>query len=137
MNTTTRSGVLLVTTLLLCLDAQAALLSRLGGAAVYDTDLDITWIADANLAASNSFGLDYDVELGTFDMGTIIVGGNEATLSGTSIIHADGTMNWGGALEWVSAMNAANYLGVSDWRLPNISSECYGHLCSDSEMGHL
>jgi len=28
--------------------AQASLISRLGGTAVYDTDLDITWLADAN-----------------------------------------------------------------------------------------
>jgi len=29
-------------------------------------------------------------------------------------------MNWSNALAWVQAKNAANYLGYSDWRLPNI-----------------
>lgn len=33
--------------------AEAALLSRLDGTAYYDTVLDITWLADANLIASN------------------------------------------------------------------------------------
>lgn len=28
-------------------------------------------------------------------------------------------MNWGAALAWVKAKNAAKYLGYSDWRLPN------------------
>lgn len=37
--------------------AQATLLSRLSGAAYYDTVLDITWLADANLADSNAFGV--------------------------------------------------------------------------------
>ncbi len=32
--------------------AQAALVSRLGGLAVYDTDYDMTWLANANLAAT-------------------------------------------------------------------------------------
>ncbi len=29
-------------------------------------------------------------------------------------------MTWGAALHWIDAMNAANYLGYSDWRLPTI-----------------
>lgn len=35
--------------------ANAALESRLDGKAVYDTDLNITWLADANAAANSSF----------------------------------------------------------------------------------
>lgn len=35
--------------------AQAALLSRAGGQAVYDTDLDLTWVADANLAQTSGY----------------------------------------------------------------------------------
>ena len=38
--------------------ANAALVTRLSGQAVYDTDLNVTWIADANLAESNTFGVD-------------------------------------------------------------------------------
>lgn len=32
----------------------------------------------------------------------------------------DGTMNWEDALNWVADMNKQNFLGHSDWRLPNI-----------------
>lgn len=60
--------------------------------AYYDTTLDITWLADANLAASN-----------TFDVSGILPGG---------------LMGWTTAQSWIAAMNAANYLGYSDWSLP-------------------
>ena len=75
--------------------ANAALLSRLDGQAVYDTELDITWLTDANLAASNNFGV--------------------------SGIAAAGTMNWDTANQWIAAMNVDNgtgYLGFNDWRMP-------------------
>jgi hypothetical protein len=32
-----------------------------------------------------------------------------------------GTLNWQGALDYVSCLNANNYLGYTDWRLPNIN----------------
>jgi hypothetical protein len=72
--------------------ASAALVSRLGGQAYFDTDLDITWLADANLAASNTFGV--------------------------SGISSAGTMNWYVAENWIAAVNTNNYLGYNDWRLP-------------------
>ncbi len=82
--------------------AEAALIGRLpatpGGThyrAYYDDVLKITWLGDANLAASNRFG----------------VGG----------IGSNGAMNWDTAKLWVAAMNVANYLGFSDWRLPTLS----------------
>jgi hypothetical protein len=80
--------------------ASAALLGRdLDGApgydAYYDTTLGITWLADANLAKSNNFG----------------VSGIEA---------GSGLMNWSTAQSWILAMNGANYLGVSAWRLPSM-----------------
>lgn len=115
-----------VFTLGLITSAEAALVSRLGGAAVYDTDFNITWLADANLAASNTFGV--------------------------SGIAAGGIMSWGTAQSWIGAMSTANYLGYSDWRLPTTlqpDATCanqtgditgvisYGLSCSGSEMGHL
>jgi hypothetical protein len=83
---------------------------RLDGQAVYDSARNITWLANANLAASN-----------TFDVAGI---------------NPDGLMNWATAQNWIAAMNAANYLGYSDWRLP-VSDTCEGFNCTDSEMGHL
>jgi hypothetical protein len=79
--------------------ANAALLGRdLNGSAgsfeaYYDTVLDITWLADANLSQSNQFGV-------------------------TGINLSNGRMEWDTANNWITAMNAANYLGISNWRLP-------------------
>lgn len=81
----------------------AALELRLSGKAVYDTNQNITWIADANLAASNTFGLEVGVDLGSL---------SGINTSGGSYIYSDGRMNWGGAMTWISAMNANNYLVI-------------------------
>ena len=81
------------------------------GLAVYDTDRNITWVADANLC----------VALGNCRNGT-----------------ADGGMRWIDALEWAYELD---YLGYQDWRLPTAldaggGAPCEGY-CSGSEMGHL
>jgi len=101
--------------------ANAALISALGGQVVYDTDRNITW-ANANLATTNTFGV--------------------------SGIGSGGFMSWNTAKSWIGAMNTANYLGYSDWRLPATlqpDATCagksgiasYGYNCTGSEMGHL
>lgn len=121
--------------------ADAALVSRLNGQAVYDTDLNITWQQNANLAATETFGLARNVDLGT-------IPGVESY--GGSYIYDNGGMTWGGALKWIDAMNATNYLGYNDWRLPitlqpdasctfqsGDGIESYGPNCSGSELGHL
>lgn len=81
----------------------AALQPGSDGLTVYDTVNNITWLADANTPATNHFGL--------------------AVCNGTSpgirtCVNASGSMNYGAAVAWVAAMNAANYLGHSDWQLP-------------------
>lgn len=76
------------------LPANAALVDR-GNGLLYDTMLNVTWLQNANLAATNTFGV--------------------------TGINANGTMSWATAQEWVSAMNTANYLGFNNWRLPNIN----------------
>ena len=102
--------------------SQAALLSQLSGQAYFDTVLNITWLADANLAATNTFGV--------------------------SGIGSGGLMSWDTAQSWIAAMNTATYLGFTDWRLPTSTqpdSNCSGHLgnldygtgCIASEMPHL
>ena len=48
-------GILL---LLAVVSADAALLSRMGGAAYYDDVLDITWLADANYAQTSGYDVD-------------------------------------------------------------------------------
>lgn len=99
----------------------AALESRLDGLAVYDTDLNITWLANANLAANNTFGM--------------------------SGIDQTGLMSWDTAQTWIGAMNTANYLGYNNWMLPTTlqpdascgfqSGGSNGPGCTGSQMGHL
>ena len=85
--------------------AQAALESRLGGQAYYDTTLKITWLTDANLALTNQFGLNHSTL--EFDDTANTVG-------------STGRMTWGNAQAWIGGMNTANYLGSSNWRLPTM-----------------
>jgi len=68
--------------------ANAALVSRLGGLAYYDTNLGITWLANANAAVGSA----YD----TFRPGS-------------------GLMNWASANAWLASLTVD---GVSGWQLP-------------------
>jgi hypothetical protein len=83
--------------------AQATLIDR-GGGLIYDDVLNITWLQNANLAATNTFGV--------------------------SGINSYGGMTWDTAEAWIAAMNTADYLGYSDWRLPTMidtgTSGCNG-----------
>jgi len=106
--------------------AWATLIDR-GGGLIYDDVQDITWLQDANLAATNAFGV--------------------------SGINPDGTMSWNTAQAWIAAMNAAAYLGFSDWRLPTTPDAggpfvfgwdgvqpygyTYGYNMTTSEMGYM
>lgn len=71
--------------------SQAALHDR-GSGLIYDDILDVTWLQDANLAATETFGV--------------------------SGINANGTMDWNTAQLWINAMNDSEYLGYDNWRLP-------------------
>lgn len=53
-------GITLTTILLLTIssNASSALLSRLGGLAYYDTDANLTWLADADYAKSSGYDAD-------------------------------------------------------------------------------
>jgi hypothetical protein len=102
--------------------AEAALTPRHNGQTVYDTVNHVTWLANANLAATQSFGV--------------------------SGINRDGSMSWDTAQAWIAAMNAANYLGSNRWSLPTTqlpdpscsqkpASAAFGFNCTGSEMGDL
>ncbi len=77
--------------------ANAELFDR-GNGLIYDDVLNVTWLQDVNLAASNDFGIP------------------EANLSPTS----PGEMSRETANQFIDAMNAANYKGFSNWRLPKL-----------------
>lgn len=102
--------------------AYDTMIVRDNGQVVYDATANLSWISNANLAATNTFGV--------------------------SGINSGGAMSWYTALQWITAVNAANYLGFSDWRLPitlqpdvTCSSQSggvsSGYNCTGSEMGNL
>lgn len=88
----------------------AALISRLGGLAYYDTDLNITWLADANAGAGSAFDNGFST--------------------------TDGAMTWDNANAWAASLNVG---GVTGWRLPTADPACGVNSlnCINSEMGHL
>ena len=116
-----------VCTLLLTFIAQpvnAEFFSRYGGKVIYESDRNISWLANGNLAESNTFGV--------------------------TGVDADGQMVWANnePQNWLNAMNGASYLGKNNWRFPTTvhpDSTCSniqpkysaGVDCTGSEMGHL
>jgi hypothetical protein len=77
-----------------------------GAETVHDAALKVTWLTNANLAATKSFGVPN--------------------------IGADGSMDYATALAWVGAMNAHNYLGHNNWTLPTTPSVDKG--CSSKNL---
>jgi len=110
--------------------ALGSLIDR-GNGLIYDQDLNITWLQDANLVATNPFGL--------------MQSATEFPTPGQ--IGSTALMNWFTANTWIAGMNAANYKGFNDWRLPTTAqpdASCSGQTiqplgtgCIGSEMGHL
>ncbi len=109
------SGISLTSTV------SAELFSRAGGTMIYDSDRDITWLADANYSKT------------TYD--------NTCGKSGS----IDGKMYWHAAKIFVDNMDFAGY---DDWRLPGLTESdpscdnqgvagSFGYDCSGSEMGHM
>lgn len=105
------------------------------GNAVYDDVADLTWIKDANLATSNTFGLSYNIDLGDHP-------DDPDGASYTEQILINGRMTWGAALHWIDAMNDANYLGFDDWRLSEtnpINGSSYNYnwsVAGDTDNGY-
>ena len=112
MNSKVFKPGLIAAGILLCSAGQAnatdTLISELNGQVVYDQTTNLSWIANANLAGINTFGVSGFINL----------------------------MTWDTAHNWIAAMDAAHYLGYSDWRLPT-SDTCTGYNCTGSEMGNL
>jgi uncharacterized protein (TIGR03437 family) len=114
------------------LQAGATLVLSPDGITVYDTVNNISWLADANLAASNRFGLPV------------------CNASSTQVcVNPSGSMSYQAAAAWVQAMNAANYLGHTNWQLPTTpladsgcgfigpQNDSFGYNCSASALGSL
>ncbi len=85
-----------------------------GGQTVYDPIANVTWLADANLPASNTFGMS-----------------RCTTPSPQKCVSQDGALNFNSAAQFIADMNAAAYLGQSKWQMPPTDGNCAaGYLCS-------
>jgi len=82
--------------------ASGALQLSPDGTTVYDQANGINWLANMNLAASNRFGV------------PLCDGSGKQP----TCVNSSGLMNYPSASAWVQGMNAANYLGHSNWQLP-------------------
>jgi len=80
------------------------------GKSVYDPILNVTWPTDANLAASNTFGIARCAGVGT-----------SGAVPPPPCISTSGTMNWTTANLFVLAMSTGGYLGGANWQLPPIA----------------
>jgi hypothetical protein len=106
--------LIMVTVIGVCPKSEAALIDR-GGGLIYDTDLNVTWLQDANYAFSSGYGyskwlggmLDTFAELPNF-------------ISNLSYYDSVRNVTW------------------DDWRLPSSGKvACDGYNCTTSELGHL
>jgi hypothetical protein len=103
-----------------------------GEMTVYDSSTKVHWLADANLAATEQFGLPLCGDSNT-----------------VPCVNANGSMSYQAALAWVAAMNAAHYLGHANWQLPTTpinDPSCtskgthganFGYECVNSALGSL
>ena len=71
--------------------------------AFYFEPLDITWLADANLGLTETFGLERTT-IGFYDY--------------RLLVDVDGSMLRGSLDSYFEYMNQSRYLGYSNWRLP-------------------
>jgi hypothetical protein len=88
-----------------------------GGLSVYDPVTNVTWAANANLGATNTFGLPPCTKQGTPSL----------------CVNQDGAMNWNSASQFVLNMNTylgTGYLGQTNWVLPPVNLACdVAYLC--------
>jgi hypothetical protein len=102
-----------------------------GWTSVYDPETKITWLADANLAERETFGLPRCT----------------TAPDTTPCVARDGSMNYESAMAWVNAMNAyvdpitnvVGYLGQTNWQLPTLEASCPTYGCGGNRnpMGNL
>jgi len=98
--------------------ANAALVSRLGGQAVYDTDLNVTWLADANYARTSGYDAD-------------------GLMTWSQAMTWASNLSYGGYTDWrlpTTAQPDPTCSNQFNWTGGVVSS---GYNCTGSEMGHL
>ena len=111
-----KTGAAALLALALAPPAQATLVDR-GGGMVYDTLLDVTWLKNANYAATELSDARRDALIAA----VVSVEGHTLAAadfqkSGTAYT---GKMSWWGAMAWAQDLT---FGGFSDWRLATINS---------------
>jgi hypothetical protein len=87
-----------------------------GGQTVYDPVTNVTWLASANLAATNTFGLPPCT----------------SPTSPALCVNPDGAMTLASANQFITNMNSGTgYLGQTNWELPPMAS-CTGYNCASA-----
>ena len=130
---------LLVTfsTLVAATTANATLIPNPDGQRVYDTFLQVTWAANANLASTKNNNFDGALGLPTCDKGV-----------DEPCVDPNGAMSYTSAGRWLDILNGKDalpaFLGHSDWtfpRTPESDPTCtvrnWGYNCSNSALGSL
>ncbi len=111
------------------------------GQLVYDPNIDVTFLADADLAKSQTFGAQCGSYLPQNDPNVA----DAKFPPGIPCIAPDGSMSNSDdglsvAANWISGMNAyqgAGWLGRQDWQLPPDTGGCGNFGCFGSPMGDL
>lgn len=104
-----------------CGSASALLIDR-GNGLIYDDDLDVTWLQDANYIKTSGYTGPSNIPQGE--------AGSE--------VNGDGRLSWESALRWAETLVFGGY---AEWRLPN-TNECFlgtnpNATCTGSELIHL
>ncbi|WP_279245805.1 thrombospondin type 3 repeat-containing protein [Candidatus Litorirhabdus singularis] len=120
---------------------------------IYDTDLNITWLYDANYASSELS----DTRVSDIISAVVSVDGHALSANDffkNASSEYTGQMTWWGAKAWVDQLEYSHpQLGIiyDQWRLPLVSisngscanfdgsprADTYGYNCVDSELGSL
>jgi hypothetical protein len=92
---------------------------------VFDPETNVTWLADANLAAHETFGLP-----------RCRAAANESPPEPIPCVARDGSMNYASAQLFIKGMNTykdsdgpMGYLHHSDWSLPTLAASCPSYRC--------
>lgn len=138
------SALLLTAGMALSPNASADLLDR-GNGLVYDTDLNITWLANANLFKTQAAGNPNLVSQIIAAMPVVndtanpldfpVANSGQYSLSAADFNATTGQMTWWGAQAWAATLNFAGY---DDWRLATGDAACGVNFnCINAELGHL
>ena len=131
----------MVTGLLLAAGSVQAALTVQSNGTVYDDVRGISWDQDANAVKTLCDAAD--------PIWTSFVPSSGRALA--TICASDGDLWWSEAVEWVAHLNANNYKGFTNWRLPEVTQpdptcsdqstddppQGFGYRCTGSELGHL